>query len=135
MVGTWGDPDIETTRPQLRQGPAPARSTLADWLAPEPAPSSGTQDRHDQIGQKRVRVSLRLDAGRHARLKLVATQRNCTLQSLFTEAIDEFFVRHAPDLHGIAEHLRRGIAAAASGEIISPSKRESEDRDGSLQSR
>lgn len=135
MVGTWGDPNVETTRPQLRQGPAPARSTLADWLTPDPAPSSSTQSQPDRIGQKRIRVSLRLDAGRHARLKLVATQRNCTLQSLFTEAIDEFFVRHAPDLHGIAEHLRRGTAAAASDEIVSPSKRKSEDRDGSLQSR
>ena len=135
MVGTHGGPDVETTRPQLRQGPAPARSTLADWLAPEPAPSSSTEGRYDRIGQKRVRVSLRLDAGRHARLKLVATQRNCTLQSLFTEAIDEFFVRHAPDLHGISEHLRRGTAAAASGEIVTPSKRESEDRNGPLQSR
>jgi predicted DNA-binding ribbon-helix-helix protein len=81
---------------------------MADWVAPDPAPPAGTHGQQDRMAQKRVRVSLRLDSDRHARLKLVATQRNCTLQSLFTEAIDEFFVRHAPDLHGISAHLRRG---------------------------
>jgi predicted DNA-binding ribbon-helix-helix protein len=133
-------PGAETTRPQLRQGPAPARSTLTDWAAPEPAPSAGAQDRHDQMTQKRVRVSLRLDEDRHARLKLVATQRNCTLQSLFTEAIDEFFIRHAPDLHGISAHLRRGTAATgtaatASGRKVRRGKRNSEGRNGPSQSR
>jgi hypothetical protein len=75
-------------------------------------------------------VSLRLDVDRHTRLKLVATQRNCTLQSLFTVAIDEFFVRHAPDLHGISAHLRRGIGAAALCENLRPGNRDSEDRNG-----
>ena len=40
LVGTPGDPNAETTRPQQRQGLAPARSTLADWVAPEPKPSA-----------------------------------------------------------------------------------------------
>ena len=135
MVGTLVDPDAETIRPQLRQGPAPARSTLADWVAPEPAPTPDNQDQHDQMTRQRIRVSLRLDTDRHTRLKLVATQRNCTLQKLFTEAIDEFFVRHAPDLHGISAHFRRGTAAGASGENIWSSKRNSEGRCGPLQSR
>ena len=137
MVGSpldaRGAPDAapaETTRPQLRQGPAPARSTLADWAAPEPAPSAGARGQHGQVVQKRVRVSLRLDEDRHARLKLVATQRSCTLQSLFTEAIDEFFIRHAPDLHGLSAHLRRGAAATATGGKIKHGKRSSEGRNG-----
>ena len=128
MVGV---PD-ETTRPQLRQAPAPARSTLADWITPEPAPA-GARGQRGQVAQKRVRVSLRLDEDRHTRLKLVATQRNCTLQSLFTEAIDEFFVRHAPDLHGISAHLRRGAATA--GGKTTPGKRHSEGRNGPSRSR
>ena len=130
----------ETTRPQPRQGPAPARSTLADWIAPQPAPVAGTQHRPAQVAQKRVRVSLRLDQDRHTRLKLVATQRNCTLQSLFTEAIDEFFVRHAPDLHGISAHLRRGAvvtstAVTASGGKFRRGKRNTEGRNGPSRSR
>ncbi len=134
MVGV---PD-ETTRPQVR--PDPARSTLADWIAPQPAPAASTQHRPAQVAQKRVRVSLRLDQDRHTRLKLVATQRNCTLQSLFTEAIDEFFVRHAPDLHGISAHLRRGAvvtstAATASGGKIRRGKRNTEGRNGPSRSR
>ena len=120
----------ETTRPRRLQGPAPARSTLADWAARHPAPSVGAQDRHDQGARKRVRVSLRLDEERHTRLKLVATQRNCTLQSLFTAAIDEFFTCHAPDLHGISAHLRRNAAATATGGKIKHGKRSSEGRNG-----
>lgn len=117
----------ETTRPQLRQGPAPARSTLADWVAPDPTGASGARG---QVAQKRIRVSLRLDEDRHTRLKLVATQRHCTLQSLFTEAIDEFFVRHAPDLIGISTHLRKGRAATGTAGKIRLGKHHSEDRDG-----
>ncbi len=138
MIGSLGArdaPPAETTRPQLRQGPTPVRSTLADWVAPETAPAAGAQRRPGQVAQKRVRVSLRLDADRHTRLKLVATQRNCTLQSLFTEAIDEFFIRHAPDLHGISAHLRRGAAATASGGKIRRRKRDTEDRNGPSRSR
>ncbi len=134
MVGYLDAPDApsaaETTRPQLRQGPAPARSTLADWVVPDPAPAAGAQGRHGQVARKRIRVSLRLDEDRHTRLKLVATQRNCTLQSLFNEAIDEFFIRHAPDLHGISAHLRRGAAVTAPGGKIRRGKRDTEGRNG-----
>ncbi len=126
-------PDAETTRPQPRQVLGLARSTLADWVAPDPA-AAGARGRRGQVAQKRVRVSLRLDEDRHTRLKLVATQRNCTLQSLFTEAIDEFFVRHAPDLYGISAHLRRGAAATAGGKT-KRGKRNSEGRNGSSRSR
>ncbi len=135
----------ETTRPRPPQVPAPARSTLADWVAREPAPSVGApsvgapsvdaQDRHDQGAQKRVRVSLRLDEERHTRLKLVATQRNCTLQSLFTAAIDEFFTCHAPDLHGITAHLRGRAAITTTDQNIGQGKRNSEGRNGPIRFR
>ena len=146
MVGSpLGAPDApdaplaatETTRPPLRQvpAPAPARSTLADWVAPETAPAAGAQHHPGQVTQKRVSVSLRLDKNRHTHLKLVATQRNCTLQSLFTEAIDEFFIRQAPDLHGISARLRRGAVAIASSGKIKRGKRDAEGRNGPSRSR
>lgn len=134
----------ETTRPQLRPVPAPAHSTLDDWVAPETAPGTapvaGAKHRPGQVAQQRVRVSLRLDEDRATRLKLVATQRNCTLQSLFTEAIDEFFIRHASDLHGLSAHLRRGAvatstAATASGGKIRRGKHDMEGRNGPSRSR
>jgi predicted DNA-binding ribbon-helix-helix protein len=127
-------PDAETTWPRPRQVPGLARSTLADWVAPDPAAPAGARGRRGQVAQKRIRVSLRLDEDRHTRLKLVATQRNCTLQSLFTEAIDEFFVRHAPDLYGISAHLRRGAAATAGGKT-KRGKRNSGGRNGPSRSR
>ncbi len=126
---------VETTRPQLRQVPAPARGTLADWVAPETAPAAGAEHRPGQVAQKRVRVSLRLDEDRHTRLKLVATQRNCSLQSLFIEAIDEFFIRQAPDLHGISARLHRDAAATVSGGKIRRGKHDTEGRNGPSRSR
>ncbi|MEE8499287.1 MAG: hypothetical protein V3S27_01845 [Kiloniellales bacterium] len=126
---------VETTRPQLRQVPAPTHSTLADWVAPETAPPAGAQYRPGQMVQKRIRVSLRLDEDRHTRLKLVATQRNCTLQSLFTEAIDAFFIHQVPDLHGISAHLRRGAAVTASGGENRRGKHDTEGRHGPSRSR
>ncbi len=125
----------ENTLPQLRQSPAPSRTTLADWVAPDPVSPSGAPGRRGRMAQKRIRVSLRLDEDRHTRLKLVATQRNCTLQSLFTESIDEFFIRHAPDLNSISSHLLRGAKATGTGGNIKRGTRNSEGRNGPPQSR
>ena len=133
MVGTLGAPVApaapldNTTRPQPRLGPA--RGSLADWATPAPVPT-GARDRRGQVAGKRARVSLRLDADRHARLKLVATQRNCTLQSLFTEAIDALFTRHAPDLHRISARLRKSAAVTASGGETKRGARNTESRNG-----
>lgn len=148
-VGSLGTPDsttpAESTRPQQRQGPAPARSTLADWVAPDSAgppagaPSQDTPAKGSQIKLKRVRVSLRLDEDRHTRLKLVATQRNCTLQALFNDAIDEFFIRHAPDLHGISAQLRGRTkaqgATQGTGKKTTRSKQDTEGRNGPSRSK
>lgn len=129
------DPDtlpLETTRPGLCQEPAPARTTLADWAVHDPAVPAGTRGGGKRT---RIRVSLRLDEDRHARLKLAATQRNCTLQSLFTEAIDEFFIRHAPDLNGFSARLRGGAAVAALGGEVKLGKHNTEGRNGPSRSR
>ncbi len=100
------------------------------------APSAaGARRRPGQVALKHVRVSLRLNEDRNTRLKPVATQRNRAPRSLLTEAIDEVFIRHAPDLHGISASLRRGAAATASGGKIRPGKRDTEDRNGPSRSR
>ena len=96
------------------QSPLPAETPPAP-ATPVPAPGLG--DLSDRIrlkksgrkskksaptlprsSEKRVRVSLRLDADRHLRVKLLATHLNQTLQSVFTQAIDEYFERHNPDM-------------------------------------
>ena len=62
-----------------------------------PDPRHGTQP-GNQRGKKRVRVSLRLDLDRHRKLKLVAMQTGRTLQSLLTQALDDYFQRHTPEV-------------------------------------
>ena len=105
-----------------RLTPAPMRGKLADRIAPE------------HKAQKRIRVSLRLDEDRHTRLKLVATQRGCTLQSIFTQSIDEYFDRHAPDLKDVTARLRSSRPSKPSGAARkgrSRGKRNTEGRHGS----
>jgi len=120
VLGTRA-PDLTVAPPPGRAEPAPSRSKLADWIAPE------------QASRKRVRVSLRLDEDRHARLKLVSTQRDCTLQSIFTQALDEYFDRHAPDLQDLTARLRgraRAKPANSARKSKSRAKRTTEDRNG-----
>ena len=127
MVGSLGTqaPGPAAAPPPGRLTPAPVRGKLADWIAPE------------HTARKRVRVSLRLDEDRHARLKLVATQRDCTLQSIFTQAIDEYFERHAPDLQDVTVRLRtrrQAKPAGAARKGRSRGKRNTEGRNGSSRS-
>ncbi len=79
--------------------PAPAKQVLLakpnQWSTPDPR--HGTQP-ENQRGKKRVRVSLRLDLDRHRKLNLVAMQTGRTLQSLLTQALDDYFQRHAPEV-------------------------------------
>lgn len=85
--------------PQEPTASAPAEPVLvakpAQWSTP--GRRHGTPDRR-QTGKKRVRVSLRLDLDRHRKLKLVAMQAGRTLQSLLTQALDDYFKRHAPEV-------------------------------------
>ena len=124
MVGSLGAqaPGPTMAPPPGRLTPAPMCGKLADWIAPE------------HKSQKRIRVSLRLDEDRHTRLKLVATQRGCTLQSIFTQSIDEYFDRHAPDLKDVTARLRTRRPSKPSGAARkgrSRGKRNTEGRNGS----
>ena len=80
--------------------PTPLRAVLSDWIGPGKSESKAKESvpTAPRSAEKRVRVSLRLDVDRHLRMKLVATHLNRTLQSLFTQATDEFFERHTPDM-------------------------------------
>ena len=80
--------------------PIPLRADLSDRMRPKKSESKGKESvpTAPRSAEKRVRVSLRLDVDRHLRVKLVATHLNQTLQSVFTQAIDEYFERHTPDM-------------------------------------
>jgi predicted transcriptional regulator len=110
---------VESTPPQTAQppeaSPPPAHlkpvrplAKLSDWIGHKTGGVETVEpvSKAEGSAEKRVRVSLRLDADRHVRLKLVATHLNRTLQSVFTQAIDEFFERHAPDTLDAAALLR-----------------------------
>jgi len=80
--------------------PTPLRADLSDRIGPRKSEGKAKESvpTAPRSAEKRVRVSLRLDVDRHLRMKLVATHLNRTLQSLFTQAIDEYFERHTPDM-------------------------------------
>ncbi len=86
----------------------PLRADLSDWIGPKKSESEAKESvpTAPRSAEKRVRVSLRLDVGRHLRMKLVATHLNSTMQSLFTQAIDEYFERHIPDMSDAITLLR-----------------------------
>ncbi len=88
--------------------PTPLRADLSDWLGPRKSESKAKESvpAARRSAEKRVRVSLRLDVVRHRRIKLVATHLNRTLQSLFTQAIDEYFERRTPDMSDAITLLR-----------------------------
>lgn len=71
----------------------PARGTPPHTLSRD-----GANRPRQQSAKDRVRVSLRLDPDRHRRLKLVAMQRERTLQSILSEALDGYLKRCAPDV-------------------------------------
>ncbi len=101
-------PLAETPPSPAAPEPTPLRADLADWTGP--GKNEGEAEENlptaPRSAGKRVRVSLRLDVDRHLRMKLVATHLNRTLQSLFTQAIDEYFERHAPDTSDAIALLR-----------------------------
>ncbi len=92
--------------------PTPLRAGLSDWIGPRKSARKSESKAKESVptaprsAEKRVRVSLRLDVDRHLRMKLVATHLNRTLQSLFTQAIDEYFERHTPDMSDAIAVLR-----------------------------
>ena len=88
--------------------PHDLRADLSDWIGPKKSESDAKESvpTAPRSAEKRVRVSLRLDVDRHLRMKLVATHLNSTMQSLFTQAIDEYFERHTPDMSDAIALLR-----------------------------
>ncbi len=91
-----------------RPAPYPTVAKSPDWIAPKSG-GRGTAEnasRSRRSPERRIRMSLRMDMDRHIRLKLVATQQNRTLQSVFIQAIDEFFERHTPDTLDAVSLLR-----------------------------
>ncbi len=98
----------ETPPSSATPEPVPLRADLSDWIGPKKSQSKAGESMPTapRSAEKRVRVSLRLDVDRHLRMKLVATHLNRTLQSLFTQAIDEYFERHTPDMSDAIASLR-----------------------------
>jgi hypothetical protein len=129
----------EATRPADPKAAAP-RKKLSDWIGPPKQKRAGAEPGpgEQRPAGPRIRVSLRLDMERHLRLKLVATHLNCTLQSLFTQAIDEYFERHTPDVLEAAALLRMDERAATNGNEnggASSSDRGTENTNGRLRTR
>ncbi len=77
------------------------------------AASPAAASRRAEPAAQRLRVSLRLDRDRHVRLKRVARDLERTMQSIFTQAIDEFLERH--DLDAIDPAALRHIAKGGDG--------------------
>ena len=105
-----GQPPLpaETAPSPATPEPTPLRADLSDWIGPKKSESEAKESAPTapRSAEKRVRVSLRLDVDRHLRMKLVATHLNSTMQSLFIQAIDEYFERHAPDTSDAIALLR-----------------------------
>ncbi len=97
-----------TPPPPAPPEPTPLRADLSDRIGPKKSESKAKESvpTAPRSTEKRVRVSLRLDVDRHLRMKLVATHLNSTMQSLFTQAIDEYFERHIPDMSDAITLLR-----------------------------
>lgn len=66
-------------------------------LLADPILDGLTLNRHAAIPRtifdRRVHMSLRLDPGRHLRLRLEATRRGCSMHSLLIEALDTLLAR------------------------------------------
>jgi hypothetical protein len=82
------------------------------WRAKEPARSPSTVAWHEnsladryanaprQDFDRRIHMSLRLDPGRHLRLRIEASRTGRSMQSLLLQALDEFLERDGPGTSG-----------------------------------
>ena len=87
--------------------PAIGRPTAGPWPAPAAWPEEPAGD-----PRRRVRVSLRLDDGRHRRLRLAAIHLDASLQQILTHALDQYLAQVAPD----CPCMRRGCLAPESAD-------------------
>ena len=116
--------------PPARHEPHRPVTDLVDWIAAKMGGAAAAEraSHAARCSNKRVRVSLRLDAERHVRLKLAATYLNRTLQSVFTQAMDEFFERHAPVAPDAVTLLR--MRQPGNTGTAGPRRRGGDERDG-----
>ncbi len=120
MVGPMpGQPSLQVQTPPTPATPKPTllHANLSDWTGSKMSARKAGESMPTarRSAEKRVRVSLRLDVDRHLRMKLVATHLNSTMQSLFTQAIDEYFERHNPDMLDAIALLRIHQRGATDG--------------------
>jgi hypothetical protein len=77
--------ELPLLRPKEPEGPS------------DPVPDGIALNRHTAMPRgafdRRVHMSLRLDPGRHLRLRLEATRRGRSMHSLLIEALDDFLAR------------------------------------------
>ena len=72
--------------------PVPGRPSAGHWPAPAAWPEEPAGN-----PRSRARVSLRLDDGRHRRLRLAAIHLDASLQQILTHALDQYLAEVAPD--------------------------------------
>ncbi len=105
-----GQPPLpaETPSSPATPEPTPLRADLSDRIRAKKSERKAGESMPaaPRSAEKRVRVSLRLDVDRHLRMKLVTTHLNSTMQSVFIQAIDEYFERHTPDMLDVITLLR-----------------------------
>jgi hypothetical protein len=105
-----GQSPLSATTPSSPATPEPTflRADLSDRIRTKRSERKAGESMPTapRSAEKRVRVSLRLDVDRHLRMKLVTTHLNSTMQSVFIQAIDEYFERHTPDMLDVITLLR-----------------------------
>jgi hypothetical protein len=85
---------IDTGKDRARAAsahPSKGRPTAGPWPAAAGPETPATDPR------SRARVSLRLDDGRHRRLRLAAIHLDASLQQILTHALDQYLAQVAPD--------------------------------------
>jgi len=87
-------------------GASPAGSQNITQLKPlvQGGPAVGIQPQNKQVGaleqekEKRVAMTLRLDGGRHVKLRVLAALQGRSCQNLLTEALDAYLEDQAAEL-------------------------------------
>ncbi len=105
-----GFEDMEALRaePEVKRQQDALVHRIADSnLAAMQAGSEATQARRTAVDQgRRAAFTLRLDAGRHLKLKLASTIHGVSAQQLVTQALDQF-LSEMPEIESLAAQLRR----------------------------
>lgn len=100
-----GGEDHTIYSPLARRAATPQVAPAAPAPAPAPASPAKARVPAAQSG-RRAAFTLRLDAGRHLKLRLAATMQGVSAQTLVTEALDRLLSQY-DELDVIANHLKR----------------------------